>query len=398
MPFSLTALFGFFPLSKERKKRITRKEETVDCKNKVLLHTYFLKMIRLFKKVQARKITVFAPEFKDRDAKESKKIIQKKKVPRFLTREITLKLRKGQPINGTLAAVPVAFTFYLNESKSSRGKVRTWSQIANCLNKYNKNLNGSKKHKSIGSEASLLRSFLSPWSLPSVAKQAGVRTKDKKLQGKDNSIINTRPVKVLQKRTGFAGMLHRAFLNIRPFFNILQKTTDLLLKTNAYLIREACPFIYAGLKGASTIGGFKKVLYNKVLVQDRRLKPAYNRRKHSISHYMVVQNQLARLDKTFVYLGKNKLASIVGLILKSAYCKTPARAKIKKYNYFNNKLSIRRKAIPDLVSVIESQEMLLLWRNQFSSSLTKSRQDHRQGASQNLGVFCKSNTAIVLKE
>lgn len=329
-------------------------------------------MIRLFKKVQARKITVFAPEFKDRDAKESKEIIQKKKVPRFLTREITLKLKKGRPINDTLAQV--AYTFYLNESKSNKGKVKTWSQVSNCLNKYNKDLNGSKKRKPAG---------------PSVFLR----------KGKDNSIINTRPAKVLQKKTEFAGMLHRTFLSTGSFFNILQKTTDLLLKTNAYLIREACPFIYAGLKGASTIGGFKKVLYNKVLVQDRRLKPAYNRRKHSISHYMVVQNQLARLDKTFVYLGKNKLASIIGLILKSAYCKaTPAKAKIKKYNCLSNKRSIRGKAIPNLVSAIEGQKTLLLWRNQFSSSLTKSRQDHRQGALQNLGVFCKRNDAIVLKE
>lgn len=342
------------------------KEEKVYRKNKVFNYTYFLKMIRLFKKVQARKTTVFAPESKDRDAKESKKIIQKKQLPRFLTREIVLKLKKRRAVNGTLAGVPVAFTFYRNESKNNRSKVKATERLASSLNKDNKGVNLLKEHKLTG-----------------------------------NNIINTKPVKVSQKRTGFAGILRSTFLNIRPFFNVLQKSTDLLLKTNGYLIREAYPFIYAGLKGASTIAGFKKVLYNKILVQDRRLKPAYNRRKHNISNYMVVQNQLARLDKTFVYLGKKKLASMIALVLKSAYCKgTPVetRAKIKKHSYFNNKLSIREKAIPALISIIEGQDTFLLWRNQFRSSLTKSRQDRRQGVSQNSDVFCKNNTAIVLKE
>lgn len=195
-------------------------------------------------------------------------------------------------------------------------------------------------------------------------------------------------------------MFYSTFLKIKPFFNVLQKFTSLLLKKNVYLIREVYPFIYTSLKGASTISGFKKVLYNKTLVQDRRLKPAYNRRKHNTSHYMVIQNQFARLNKAFVYLGKNKLASMVGLALKTAYSTIyPAFGwvKTKKRNYFNNKLSIRAKAIPNLVSVIEDQTTLLLWRNQFYSSLTKSRQKHKQGVSQNLNVICKNNVTILLK-
>jgi hypothetical protein len=115
---------------------------------------------------------------------------------------------------------------------------------------------------------------------------------------------------------------------------------------------------------------------------------------------MVVQNQFARLDKAFVYLGKNKLGNIMGVVLKTAYSTVlPAGwIKTKKHNYFNNKLSIRAKTIPHLVSIIEGQVYLLLWRNQFNGSLTKSRQDRRQGGSQNLYVVCKKNTAILLKE
>jgi hypothetical protein len=330
--------------------------------------------MRLFKKVQARKMVAFAPELKNRGVKEPKNITQKKGASRFLTRGIILKLKKKQSVNNALAFPSVAFTFYQNESKN-RGKKKTRKEVGSNVvfslkvkdqgDRYNKNINTLKKRKPIG-----------------------------------DNIINTKRVKVLQKKIRLIGVFYSAFFKIKPFFNILQKFTDLLLKKNIFLIREAYPFICAGLKSASTIGGFKKVLYNKILVQDRRLKPAYNRRKHNITHYMVVQNQLARLDKAFAYLGKNKLGNIIGVVLKTAYSTVPPAGciKTKKYNYFNNKLSIRAKAIPNLVSIIEGHVTLLLWRNQFNGSLTKSRQDRRQGASQNLYVVCKNNTSILLKE
>jgi hypothetical protein len=329
--------------------------------------------MRLFKKVQARKMVVFAPVLKNRGVKELKNITQKKGAPRFLTRGIILKLKKKQSVNNALAFPSVVFTFYQNESKNKdKKKIRKEvgcsvvfsRKVKDQGDRYYKNVNTLKK-KSIG-----------------------------------DNIINTKRVKVQQKKIRFIGVLYCAFFKIKPLFNILQKFTDLLLKKNIFLIKEAYPFICTGLKGASTIGGFKKVLYNKILVQDRRLKPAYNRRKHNITHYMVVQNQLARLDKAFVYLGKNKLVNIIGVIFKTVYSIVPWAGwiKTKKHNYFNNKLSIRAKAIPNLVSIIEGQVTLLLWRNQFNSSLTKSRQDCRQGASQNLNVVCKNSIVILLKE
>jgi hypothetical protein len=331
-------------------------------------------MIRLFKTVQGRKVIGFpVPEPKNQEAKELKKIAQKKKVPQFLTREITLKLKKRHFINSTLASPSVALVFSRNKS---RGEKKTTEKVANSFaliskvknedNQCNINVSRLKEDKSMS-----------------------------------NYIMNTKPIKILQKKTTFIRMLNSAFLKINPFFNLLQKFTNLLLKRKIYLVRGAYPFIYGGLKGASTIGGFKKVLYNKILVQDRRLKPAYNRRKHDISHYMVIQNQLARLDKTFVYLGKNKLANIIGLVLKSTYPTiSPAFnwIKAKKHKNPNSKASIRGKAIPKLVSTIEGQVTLLLWRNQFNGSLTKSRQDHRQNVSQNLKVFCKNYTVILLKK
>lgn len=315
-------------------------------------------MIRLFRKIQARKVVAFAPTLKNQEVKEPKQTNQKKEVPRFLTRGIILKLKKKQPINDALTFASAAFTLNYNKGENKGEEKIKEERLTSSLKRYNKSINSVKKFTR-------------------------------------NYIINIKPIKGFQKTMKAVGMSHR------PFLNILQKFTGLLLKNNAHLVREAYPFLYAGLKGASTIAGFKKVLYNKVNVQDRRLKPVYNRRKHNISHYMVVQNQLTRLDKAFFYLGKNKLASIIGLVLKTAYSVIPCSfswIKAKKQNCFNNRLSIRARAIPNLVSIIEGQVTLLLWRNQFNNSLTKSRQDRRQGISQNLGVFCKNNAAILLKE
>ena len=336
-------------------------------------------MIRLFRKIQAKKIVAFAPKLTNgvKEPKQTNQTNQKKIVPRFLTRGIIFKLKKKQPINGAVTFASVAFIFNYNKGKNKSEEMVKEEEVAHPLKKYNKSTSCFKKEK-----------FTS------------------------NYIIDINPIKGFQKKTKNAAFaffytnlisqgVRSFFLKIRPFLNILQKFTGLLLKKNAHLIRETYPLIYAGLKGASTIGGFKKVLYNKVSVQDRRLKPIYNRRKHNISHYMVVQNQFSRLDKVFFYLGKSKLTSIIGLVLKTAYYVIPrcfSWTKAKKHNCFNNKLSARARAIPNLVSIIEGQVTLLLWRNQFSTSLTKSRQDRRQGVSQNLSVFCKNNTAILLKE
>jgi hypothetical protein len=342
--------------------------------------------MRLFKKVAfARQMVAFAPELKNRGVKEPKNITPKG-APRFLTRGINkvLKLKKKQSVNNALVFPSIAFIFYQNESKN-RGKKKIRKEVGG-----NVVFSPLKKKKKTSGRSTFASPKVDLWFGDRYNKNINTLKKHKPM-------ITIR-VKVLQKKTKLIGVFDT--LKIKPLFNVLQKFTDLLLKKNIYLIRETYPFICAGLKGTSTIGGFKKVLYNKILVQDRRLKPTYNRRKHNITHYMVVQNQFAKLDKTFVYLGKNILDNIMGVVLKTAYSTVPlkVRIKTKKHSYFNNKLSIRAKAIPNLVSIIEGQIYLLLWRNQFNGSLTKSRQDRRQGASQNLNIVCKNNTAILLKE
>lgn len=325
-------------------------------------------MIRFFKKIQTGKMVKFAPKPFSLAIKEVKTIAQKKRVPRFLTRAIILKLKKKQFIYNTLTKAFTAFTFYQNENRNKKKQKTVWSsgyawssllstlKEINQKNAYNKNTNNLKEE------------------MVSI------------------NVVNRKPV--LQKEKISVSMLDSTFLKTKPFFNVLQKFTNALLKKNACLIKETYPLIYASLKNSSTIGGFKKVLYNKALVHDRRLKPGYNRRKHNISYCMVVQNQFARLDKTFVYFGKNKLASILSLALKTAYSAVPSTfSKARR----KNTLLIRTKAIPKLVSILEGQVAHLLWRNQFNCLLTKSRQKYRQAPS-SFNLLCKKSTVIVLKE
>ena len=106
-------------------------------------------------------------------------------------------------------------------------------------------------------------------------------------------------------------------------------------------------------------------------MKDRKLQPSTNRRKHNHSHYLIITNQFRRINKTFHYVGRPNLLNIVAFALKTAYVFESA-----KYICFisNSAPSASIRAIPYLVSTIETQIMVLLWRNQFRCHLTGSRQ------------------------
>ena len=144
-----------------------------------------------------------------------------------------------------------------------------------------------------------------------------------------------------------------------------------LLKGNSYCIKQMRPYLYSDLKGFSTTAGFKKALYNKVSMQDRRLQPGTNRRKHNHSHYLIITNQFRRIKKTFHYVGKQNFSNIVAFVLKTAYFFKP----VKSICFIFNSAPLPSiRAIPYLVSTIETQIMVLLWRNQFRCHLTNSKQ------------------------
>lgn len=177
---------------------------------------------------------------------------------------------------------------------------------------------------------------------------------------------------------------------------ILVGQTCLLLKNNYRLIRQVHSFLWGNLKGSCTAAGFKKVLYNRITVINRQLKPGYNRRKHNHSHSIIITNQLRRIDKAFRYVGRNKLLSIIALALGVGY---KLKAEEQTNTIFSNNQLPSFRTIPNLVSTIETQEALLLWRNQFRYSVDSCRQAllHRN-LNQNIDIFCKDNTAVMLKE
>jgi hypothetical protein len=209
-----------------------------------------------------------------------------------------------------------------------------------------------------------------------------------------------------------------------------------------HLTRQIHPFLSGSLKGSSTTAGLKKVIYNRVFVQNRQLRPGYNRRKHNHSHSMIIENQLGRVSKTFGYMGRNKLLSIIAFALNMAHCSkaeqqsysknnivrdsvnsshlpyaegdTQSCRPIENYPALNNTLplllpleearqkkpgkdKVKLRSIPNLVSIIEAQEALLFWRNQFRYSVGSSRQAilHRN-CNEKISIFRKNNTAIML--
>lgn len=69
------------------------------------------------------------------------------------------------------------------------------------------------------------------------------------------------------------------------------------------------------LKSCTSITGFKKAVYNALKVSNAQLVPAYNRRKHKLSHINLITNQINRLSKTFGYISTNKINAWIGLTL-----------------------------------------------------------------------------------
>jgi len=115
------------------------------------------------------------------------------------------------------------------------------------------------------------------------------------------------------------------------------------------------------LKGEASLIGFKKALYNRIKINNYRLEPAYNRRKHSLSHYILLNNQYSKLSKSFGYLSKNKIDFFIGAALK------------KTYKNFDPNFIKSNRAIPHLVTLIETDSSPILYRNMFSNSLAQAK-------------------------
>ncbi len=185
-------------------------------------------------------------------------------------------------------------------------------------------------------------------------------------------IIRKRRHACYRTQLGLSSQLHphiyKKLKNVPPF--LLKGLVSKVLKDNSRFIKQVRPYLYSDLKGSSTTAGFQKTLYNKVSMQGGRLLPGTNRRKHSHSHYLIIKNQFRRINKTFHYIGKQSISNIVAFALKMAYCFKPAKYTC---SIFNSAPLPGLRAIPGLISAIETQLSIMLWRNQFRYHLTSSR-------------------------
>lgn len=200
------------------------------------------------------------------------------------------------------------------------------------------------------------------------------------------------------------------------------------------------------LKSSSTVTGFKKLMYNFVKLNQNQLQPSYNRRKYSHSHYNQTLKECTRLNRTYAYLSKptiknycaftikptvnihflqNSIVPIKGLFfglkpvkkgflhkffklstsLKTQYeslqnnftfkqsTDLSAHNLIPNYNkarLVNSEIAYDR-PIPKIVNFLESRLDVILWRNQFVSSIKGARQGLRQGVQVNGGLQKKAS-------
>nr|YP_010021564.1 ribosomal protein S4 [Ulva rigida]QOL10405.1 ribosomal protein S4 [Ulva rigida] len=163
-----------------------------------------------------------------------------------------------------------------------------------------------------------------------------------------------------------------------------------LLTANNALVKL---ILFSFLKGSTSTTGFKQVLYNRIRIENNRLYPLYNRRKHSHSHHILITNQLGKLSKTFHYLSRNKLKNFITLALTKALGYKGKSTNTIPYCFISRHISAR--STPDLIAILETQICTLIWRNQFKHCLGNSRQAVLHA---NFQMLLKNNTALIIKK
>ena len=120
-------------------------------------------------------------------------------------------------------------------------------------------------------------------------------------------------------------------------------------------------------KPKSSLSGFKKLLFNFVRVQDDAFAPRYNRRKHGLSHDLLLNQPLRKLHKTQSGLKKNELKHGVAFALKQAYEPDFNR---------RGKQHILKRCVPCLTyaSWVESHPLNVVSKNQNACSLRHAKQ------------------------
>lgn len=152
------------------------------------------------------------------------------------------------------------------------------------------------------------------------------------------------------------------------------KTTDLLT---------------IALKACSSLSGFKKSLFNRVKIANYRLEPMYNRRKHSISHYVLLKNQYSKLSKSLGYIKKKKMDYLIGITLKKTFSTYTQTLTYSKINEKHTVLKFKR-SIPYFVALLETDFSPIVYKNLFSYTYAHAKHIQRHH-------LTKKNACVIKK-
>lgn len=142
-----------------------------------------------------------------------------------------------------------------------------------------------------------------------------------------------------------------------------------LKKTQKPKYKEGCS---KALKASSSLPGFKKTLFNHVLVRQGGFEPRYNRRKHSIGHDLTLNQPLRKLNKMLPGFNLRRLRVCVAFSLRRCYGLKQNRQSPQSLNAALLEASLPTKMF---VSLVESHNLNLKTRNMFFKTLRHAAQN-----------------------
>lgn len=132
------------------------------------------------------------------------------------------------------------------------------------------------------------------------------------------------------------------------------------------------------LKPSSSVPGFKKMLFNKVIVRDNVFEPRYNRRKHSLSQDLILNQPAQKLNKMHPGFNLRRLRNCVAFSLRHSY---GFRA-CKNQSELEQTMFLLQASTPMavFVNMLESHTLMLRARNMISKTLRHAHQDLNHSA------------------
>lgn len=145
------------------------------------------------------------------------------------------------------------------------------------------------------------------------------------------------------------------------------------------------------LKLSCSNAGFKKMLYNNVYVQDNAFEPRYNRRKHSLSQDLILNQPVRKLNKMVPGFQKRHLQICVAFSLRHGYGKKN-RIRSSELDLKKHMLNARTPTA-QFVSMIENHTLNLKTRNMISKTYRHANQvlNHTKVNRTELNVILQKN-------